>query len=169
MVTIKNIDTKATTNVSSRKPEPADFDNIVSDLQLGQIGPCFNSGSLRFGCATATSDIDIIMLVDAKPAVLGMIKNRMLDLTESDYNSGIKTRYDDVVVNFSFLHPVDFVTWHKTADIISRYGLVKPSMSKGLRLGIHEALAAIIKIVLSFEPMTLTLAKQYFCSIQPQT
>lgn len=153
---------------SSRMPTHADFDKVVAELGLNKIGPVFLTGSVKFGCAGPTSDIDVVMLINSKVFVAANLGQEKTIVEESAYNNGFKIMRDDVVVNFLFLHPVDFMAWHMTAEIISRHRLVKPGMNKMLRCGIHESLAAAMKTSLSGEEIDINYATQYFENVSNQ-
>lgn len=105
----------------------------------------FLSGSHQFGCATNKSDIDVCVPIQFQKRVVDNINKLGFVLNNSNYNSGVKIRIQEKEINFVFLHPVEYVCWYKTAQMITSTNLFEHTKDKQIRHAIHQTLVAMVK------------------------
>lgn len=132
--------------------ELADVYVVVEEFQR-ICRDCFLSGSYRFGRATAKSDIDIVFPLMFKRDILGYIKEMgYTDVQESNYNAGVKftKMMGDRAqsINAVFLHPLDFVCWHKAAIMICASGTDLKAMSRPEFHALHQIMVSLPKMMI---------------------
>lgn len=130
----------------------ADVYSVILEFKSVCID-CFLSGSYRFGRATAKSDIDIAFPIMFKQDVEAHIKNMgYVNIQESNYNAGIKftKMIGDVAqsINAVFLHPLDFVCWHKAANMICASSTDLKAMSRPEFHALHQIMVSIPKLMI---------------------
>lgn len=120
-----------------------EFKEICSD--------CFLSGSYRFGRATAESDIDIVFPIMAKPDVENYIA-KYGNIQQSHYNAGVKftKMMGDRAqsINAVFLHPIDFVCWHKAANMICASSTDLKAVSRSEFYALHQIVVSVPKLMM---------------------
>lgn len=135
---------------SFRKPTTEDYAD-VRKLMFEQgfkteANQAFLTGSVRFGCATKDSDLDIAFPINLRDCALEWA-GRHSGIEASKYNLGVKVQVGAIIVNMVFLHPVDFVAWYAAAQMLEASGIFKRGgLPRPLRHGIHEALCASAKM-----------------------
>ena len=77
----------------------------------------FVTGSVAFGCAKKSSDLDIAFLDVDREKVLS--NPRIQAIQPSKYNSGVKYLSGETTINLIFLHPTDFIAWYLATEQIS--------------------------------------------------
>ena len=114
----------------------------------------FITGSVKFGCASRRSDLDIAIPIMYKEQIYKP------EYKPSNYNAGFKFMYNDVCINMIPLHPLEYIAWNHAAKIISTIQLFKPIektgkyvvgyefMPKYKRLVIHEMYVAATKLAI---------------------
>lgn len=141
----------------NRTPKIEDLPSSIARLEH------FISGSVRFGCATNGSDLDIVFPIFFRREVVNLLPELSPIVGESEYNNGLKIVYNEIVINFIFLHPLDYVAWFKAANMIESRGLMKDT-SRPVRHAIHEALVAVVKMSLSGNCVTQKNYKSFISS-----
>lgn len=120
-----------------------EFKKICSD--------CFLSGSYRFGRATAKSDIDIVFPIAFKPDIENYIA-QYGNIQQSHYNAGVKfiKMMGDRAqsINAVFLHPLDFVCWHKASIMICASGTDLKAMSRPEFHALHQIMVSLPKMMI---------------------
>ncbi len=95
-------------------------------LELLEIG--FLTGSRAFGTATEDSDWDIVIQVQDRPIVDGILKG--YEQVPSNYNSGFKVYLEFGVINIIPVHPHAFIPWYLTTvamkNILQHFALNDP-------------------------------------------
>ena len=135
---------------SFRKPTLEDYAD-VRKLMFEQgfkteENQAFLTGSVRFGCATKDSDLDIAFPINLRDLALEWAKQQG-GTEASKYNLGVKVQVGAITVNLVFLHPVDYVAWFKAAQMLEASSIFKRGgLPRPLRHGIHEALCASAKM-----------------------
>jgi hypothetical protein len=132
-----------------KKPKQVAVKPKLSDLPdwVNRFDNFFITGSVRFGCETDESDLDVVLPIWEREDVLKSI-TRKDDMEESKYNVGVKiTNERGAKINFVFLHPLDYVSWNKAAEMIDLSNLFRNNQTicRPLRHSIHEALCAAVK------------------------
>lgn len=138
---------------SLRKPTLEDYADIRKLMfEQGfktEAKQAFLTGSVRFGCATNDSDLDIAFPINLRECALEWAKQQG-GTEASKYNLGVKVQVGAITVNLVFLHPVDYVAWYKAAQMLEASAIFKRGdLSRPLRHGIHEALCASAKMATS--------------------
>lgn len=111
-----------------------------------EANQAFLTGSVRFGCATNDSDLDIAFPINLREVALEWAKQQG-GMEASKYNLGVKVQVGAITVNLIFLHPVDYVAWYKAAQMLEASGIFNRGIiPRPLRHGIHEALCASAKM-----------------------
>lgn len=144
---------------STRKPVMGDVPSWFSDMRI----PYFVTGSVRFGVAGSSSDLDIAVTVLHRVAVLEIIARRGLKAEPSEYNAGVKVMWEGVAVNFVFLHPLDYCCWFRAAQMACSCGIFKGVRLKSRRMAIHEMLCATAKSSFSEGDPITGLNFEEFC------
>lgn len=103
----------------------------------------FVTGSVRFGCATGNSDLDICIPIMYLDAVIDNLKG--VELTKSTYNNGFKLVHDGITVNIIPLHPLEFCAWSRAAKMAISCDMFK-KVPKERRYPMHEMLVAVAKL-----------------------
>lgn len=114
----------------------------------------FVTGSYRFKCVTLTSDLDIVFPIMVRQEALELIPTLgVMEVKPSNYNCGVKfLTQENLIVNFIFLHPSEFVAWSKAAKMLEVSGILSMKQSpvaRPLRHAIHQTLVAMANASLS--------------------
>lgn len=128
----------------------------ISDVPDFLDCPYFITGSVKFGCATRHSDLDIAIPIKYKSNIFKP------EYSPSEYNAGFKFMHEDICINIIPLRPLDYVAWNHAAKIISVLGIFKPillqedeslllqeygsHLSKYKRYSLHEMYVAASKM-----------------------
>ena len=130
--------------------ELADVYEVVEEFKK-ICSDCFLSGSYRFGRATAESDIDIVFPITFKQDVEQYIR-KYGNTQESNYNAGIKftKMMGDRAqsINAVFLHPIDFVCWHKAANMICASSTDLKAVSRSEFYALHQIVVSVPKLMI---------------------
>jgi hypothetical protein len=132
-----NINTKHCDLQSLRTPKISDVPDFIHC-------PYFVTGSVKFGCAKRSSDLDIAIPINYKSSIF---KSKYFP---SEYNAGFKFMHNGICLNIIPLHPLDYVAWNHASKIICTLGLfINPMpLSKYKRYSLHEMYIAASKMAI---------------------
>lgn len=132
---------------SSREPTMEDVKELTPFINsFNPFMRWFPYGSVRYGCASDNSDIDIAIPIMFHPDIIVGLSGKGISFEGSSYNKGVKFSQGQLVINFAFLHPLDFVCWFKVARMVSQNKLFEnKELTRPLRHAIHEGLSAMVK------------------------
>ena len=117
---------------STRVPRVLDLPDWVSGM------PYFITGSVRFGCATNTSDLDICIPITVDWRT-HLPANTPCEA--SNYNNGTKFMHNGIVINIVHLHPRVFITWFLAAKMADAIKALR-TYERNKRYAMHELLCA---------------------------
>lgn len=82
--------------------------------------PAYITGSVALGCATPTSDLDIVVPINFRERIVTALKLHGYIIAESHYNSGVKFADDcGRIINVVPLHPLDWHAWLWATQILA--------------------------------------------------
>ena len=118
---------------------------VIGSELLG-IHPCLFTGSVAFGEANETSDVDIVFPIMAMEDVNAKLKAVSISAETSDYNNGLHffVPFDgnNATINLMFLHPLDYAVWSKATKV---YPMLTLGFDRSKRHALFQSLCALIK------------------------
>ena len=124
------------------------INKILCDIR--KLSPsAFLSGSYRFKRNNPKSDVDIVVIICDVSNIQAKLDENFKPIKKSHYNDGFKFCLNGYEVNIIPLHPVEFICWYKTAQMIDVIVNDVKSMSRQQFHAFHQILLASVKLAIS--------------------